>query len=103
MTQKEKITGLIYKAIDEFNEITSSESRLEKDEQKVIFGMNGKLDSLGLVNFIVILEEILEQEFPEIEIILADENAISQRESPFKSVETLSNYIIKILNDGSAS
>ena len=56
------------------------------------------MDSLALVSFIADLEDKISDEF-EKDIILADEKAMSQRTSPFRSVETLTNYIQKLLEE----
>lgn len=52
------------------------------------------LDSLALVSLVADLEELLSEEFNK-EIILADEKMMSARNSPFKDVESLTDYIVK--------
>ena len=66
----------------------------------ILFGGNSKLDSLGLINLIIAVEQNIEDEF-NISITLADEKAMSQDESPFESVASLSNYIELLLNENS--
>jgi len=44
------------------------------------------------------LEERISDEFDK-DITLADEKAMSQRNSPFRSVESLTNYISKLLEE----
>ncbi|EAI2145555.1 hypothetical protein BXA15_07470 [Campylobacter lari] len=56
------------------------------------------LDSLALVNLVADLEELLSEEFNK-EIVLADEKMMSARNSPFKDVESLTDYIIKKLQE----
>ncbi|EAJ5698867.1 hypothetical protein CG939_07490 [Campylobacter lari] len=56
------------------------------------------LDSLALVNLVSDLEELLSEEFNK-EIILANEKMMSARNSPFKDVESLTDYIIKKLQE----
>ena len=48
---------------------------------------------MELVQFIVEIENLLEDEF-DIEIELTSEKAMSRRNSPFISVNTLVNYIL---------
>jgi hypothetical protein len=57
-----------------------------------IYGEGGALDSMGLVRFILTLEEILEDRFDQT-IILASQKAMSFKSSPFQKRETLVNYI----------
>ena len=66
--------------------------------QTVIFGKASHLDSLGLVNLIVSLEEAVNDEF-NLEIILADERAMSLESSPFRTVSTLADYILLLLRE----
>ncbi|MBF7044303.1 hypothetical protein [Campylobacter volucris] len=56
------------------------------------------LDSLALVSLISDLESILSEEFNK-EIILADEKMMSSRNSPFKDVKTLAEFIEKKLQE----
>lgn len=56
------------------------------------------LDSLSLVSFITDIESLISDEFDK-NIILADEKAMSQRVSPFRTVETLTVYIKKLLTE----
>ena len=66
-----------------------------------LFGNEGLLDSMGLVNLIVTLEERIQEEY-EILITIADEKAMSRSESPFRNVSTLAEYIEELLIDEKA-
>ena len=87
-----------------FNALKNLADELENDELKnptkdtKIYGIDGNLDSLALVSFIADLEEALSQNFKE-EIVLADEKAMSLRNSPFKDVATLTQYILSLKQD----
>ena len=98
MELKEKITQLILKVIDELNEQLQPEQNLDKAIETIIVGKGGKLDSLGLVNFIVAVEQMIEDEF-EVPIILADERAMFQNQSPFRTVGTLAEYIAMLIEE----
>ncbi len=94
----EKVIQIIFDVVDEVNEELPEESRLEKSPDTVLFGESGKLDSLGLVNLVVAVEENLEDEFGKA-ISLTDEKAMSQKRSPFKTVKTLAEYITTLLEE----
>ena len=66
------------------------------DAGTALFGTNGILDSMGLVTLIVEVEQTLADRF-DITITLADDRAMSQRSSPFRSVGTLADYILQNL------
>lgn len=60
-------------------------------EDTVLFGREGLLDSIGLVSFILDVEEDIRAQSG-ISITLADERAMSQSKSPFRSVGRLADY-----------
>jgi len=93
---RNKIIELIYTSIDELNEQNEADSQLTKTESTIIFGKDSNIDSLGLVNLIVSLEQYVNDEF-NVEISLADERAMSQENSPFSTVSTLASYIEELL------
>lgn len=95
MTTKNEIIEIIFNSIDEINEL--NDSHLVKDEQTKLFGKGSDLDSLGLVNFIVSVEENINNAF-DVSVSIADEKAMSQKNSPFKSVESLADYILELIN-----
>ena len=90
MSRKKEIIELIYNAIDDIN--GSLDEKLLKSPETSLYGKNSKLDSLGLVNLIVSIEENIEDELG-IPIVLADERAMSQKHSPFRTVESLTDFI----------
>lgn len=94
MIKKEQIISIIYDAIDEIN--TMNDLSIEKNLESRLFGSEGSLDSFGLVNLIVLIEESVNEKF-ECSITLADEKAMSLKRSPFRTVDSLANYIIEQL------
>ena len=95
MTLNEKVLSLIFEVVDELNENLPEEQRLKKSEDAVLFG---KLDSLGMVNLIVAIEQKIEDEFG-VAITIANEEAISMKDSPFKTIGTLADYASKLLDE----
>lgn len=66
---------------------------LSKDT--ALIGSNRVLDSMGLVNFIVDIETAFLDE--DVEISLTSEAAMSGRISPFRSIGSLCNFIVRQL------
>tara|TARA_X000000368_G_scaffold419094_2_gene422432 strand:+ start:2182 stop:2490 length:309 start_codon:yes stop_codon:yes gene_type:complete len=97
-SKAERIQKCIFNSIDEWNKKSKDEYRLNKSDSTVLMGENSKLDSLGIVNFIVSVEENIEDEFDQ-SILLADEKAMSSEESPFSNVKSLSKYIADLLEN----
>ena len=98
MSKNDRIKLVIMNSIEEFNRQLENEDQLEKSPNTILFGNGGVLDSLGLVNFIVIVEQNIENEF-DATITLADERAMSQQTSPFRTVGTLTDYIEMLLGE----
>ncbi len=96
MRNMNRIFKALFAAVDQLNQELPSEQRLSKTPETVIFGRGGKLDSLGLVSFLVFAEQQLEEEF-KTPVSLADERAMSQERSPFRTLATMAEYIRQLL------
>jgi acyl carrier protein len=94
------IVEMIFTTIDDLNELLPPAQQLEKSVDTVVFGADGKLDSLGLVTLIVAVEQKITETF-NVTLTLADEKAMSQRNSPFRSIGTLAGYIEQLLGENS--
>ena len=71
---------------------------LEKSLETVLLGSSGKLESINLVNLLVAIEENIEETFG-IPISITDERAVSEKNSPFRTVETLCNFMLNLLDE----
>ena len=80
-----------------FSETLLFHQQLNYSPEAVLFGSGGNLDSLGLVSLLVIIEQNIEEEF-DTNITIADEKAMSQKNSPFRTVSALIDYIELLLN-----
>ena len=92
---KEKIKSSLVKLLNQF--VNENEIELDIDvvidENIRLIGTSSVFDSMELVQFIVEVEGLLDEEF-EIEIELTSDKAMSRRNSPFISINTLSEYIV---------
>ena len=92
---EEKIKIRLLKLLNEF--IDENEIDLDKDivldENMRLIGTSSVFDSMELVQFIVDVESLLDDEF-DIEIELTSEKAMSRRNSPFISINTLVKFIV---------
>ena len=95
---KQQIFECLYAAIDEINDDRNGKPPLEKSPQTAIHGSASTLDSLGLVNFVVAVEENVEREFGA-QVVLSDDRSLSQEPSPFRSVQALADYIEELLRE----
>ena len=95
---KTQIEHLIFQAIEEINKQLPKDRKIIPLSETELFGSDSKLDSLGLVNLVVAVEQNIEDEF-DVTITLADERAMSQQTSPFRTVGTLTDYIEMLLGE----
>lgn len=91
---QEEIKTIVFEALSELN----YEKSTDKNSDMYLFGEKGFLDSMGLVNLVVIIEEKLQDQF-NINLLLVNEKAMSQKHSPFRSVDSLTSYIANALNN----
>ena len=95
---KYNIESLIYNALDETMESSPKKFEIKKDFKTNLFGGDGALDSLGLVNFLINLEQKIEDNY-DVELTIANEKAMSLKNSPFRTVESLNDYLIGLLDE----
>lgn len=93
---RDKIENIILKTLQELNEELENDSLVAPTMQTRLYGGSGALDSLALVSLIADVEEKISDEF-DVDIVLADEKAMSAKTSPFRSVESLVLYIENLL------
>jgi acyl carrier protein len=89
---KDRLLALITGVIDEMNQTRDEAIPTEGLLDVGLYGDNTVFDSMGLVSFLAMVEEALEDEF-DAEISLTSEKAVSQRVSPFSSVSRLIDFI----------
>lgn len=100
MSIETQVNQILFDAIEEINEELPPHQKITADHSTQLFGNKGALDSLTLVKLIVAAEQKV-LETLNIAINIADERAMSRKNSPFKSVESLANYIVLLVKDNS--
>ena len=65
-------------------------------ENTALFGNDGMLDSLGLTTALLDVEEQLRQRL-KLSFVLASDQALSRSKSPFRTVNTLADYICELI------
>jgi len=71
-------------------------------EDTVLVGKDAVLDSLGVVSLIVEVEQRLEQSHS-VSVTLANDKAMSQRNSPFRTVAVLTDHLVAMVAEASAA
>lgn len=88
----DRVLVAVYLAVDDINDVLPPAEHLDKSLDTQLLGREARFDSLGLVSLIVNVEERVIDEF-EVALILGDEQAMSQRRSPFRTLGTLVEYV----------
>ncbi len=68
------------------------------DSATLLLGSKSMLDSLALVSLIVEIEQRLKEE-NDLSIRIVDERAMSEKNSPFRTVGSLCEYLFAVLNE----
>ena len=98
---KEKIFELVKSSLEELNEELDYSGLKDVSWETSIAGGESNIDSLSLVTLIVGLETKIERTFNK-KILLADEKAMSVRNSPFRNMGSLVDFIAERLGAGDA-
>jgi acyl carrier protein len=92
------VRDAVNSAVDDLNQILGPDEQLGKSPDVALIGKDAGLDSLGLVNLIVLVEEKIQQGFG-VGITLVDERAMSQSKSPFRTLGSLSEFVEEQLKE----
>jgi hypothetical protein len=95
MITPDRIRQTVFSVFDELNEQLPSGRKLPKGDGTVLVGPDGLLDSLGLVNFIVALEQKIEADY-DTSVSLIDDDLVNEG-SHFADVASLTRYLASIL------
>ncbi len=93
-----EVTAAIYRAIDEINEQRPASKQVEKAPDTVLFGREGGLDSLSLVNLLVAIEKHLKLGHATAVPFSIPDMLLGQ-DNPFSDVRSLENYIVSLAEE----
>jgi acyl carrier protein len=71
-------------------------------EETVIVGKDAVVDSVGVVSLIVDIEQRLEMDH-DVSVTLANDKAMSQKNSPFRTVGVLADHVCAVIAEGQAA
>ena len=95
---REQLVELMWAAVDTLNALQPPDKQLEKNLDAKLFGRDGAIDSLALVQLISEFEAQLEDRLG-VTVTLADERAISQHKSPFRTPGSLVDYAVALVSE----
>ena len=71
-------------------------------DETVIVGPGAVIDSIGVVSLIVDIEQRLEMDH-QVSVTLANDRAMSQRNSPFRTAAVLADHILTTEREGASA
>ena len=84
------ILNIVLNAVKEYGNENENTNLINADEKTALFGKN--LDSMGILSLVSEIEERVFDDL-DVDIVLADERAMSQKTSPFLNIKSLADYI----------
>jgi len=94
MPERSEIESLIITSVRMLAHDFEIEALTEATASSSLYGEDGPLDSMALVNLIADIEDAVAEKF-DVTVMLADERAMSAKRSPFRSVASLTDAIIE--------
>ena len=94
-----KVLEILLETVKEIGEDQNNQALIDATEDTRLFGEN--LDSMGIVFLVTDLESRISDEL-DVDLTLADERAMSQKTSPFRSVKTLAKYANTLIEEAKA-
>lgn len=95
---EEQVKEIICDAMAELNEQLDPDKKVEYSETLKLVGSKAALDSISFVTLIAIIEDLVSDRLGK-NIMIVNDKAFSREKSPFRSVLSLSDYIIEQLNE----
>ena len=86
------ILQAVFDAVEEVNLQLGDDERIARDVDAVLVGENGQLDSLGLVNLVLAVEEKIEEQFA-VPINLTDEAVMERWSDIFQTIGSLRTFL----------
>jgi len=96
-----EVMAIISDAITDLNDELDYDHLRKISSDTAIFDGDDSLDSLSLVSLIVDIEARVEDSFAT-EVVLASEKAMSMKNSPYRNVASLTDFVLEELANSSA-
>lgn len=92
------VLPVVYTALDELNQQRSKNQRLQASPDCVLFGESGNLNSLELANFIVLMEQLVQEKFGA-EVDLTESDPFSPESGHMRTAATLAAHIANLVRE----
>ena len=98
------ITGekIIRLALEDLNSSLDQEEMIPSEPSTPLVGPDSVVDSLALVRLLTSVERIIEEQTGK-NLVLVDESKYSDHESPFSSLQTLTEHINRVISSSESA
>ena len=96
MPTQTEIEALILESVRQLAKDFELDALKNPSADTPLYGNGGALDSMALVNLIADIEDALAEQY-DVSITLADEKAMSAKNSPYRSVSSLTDAVMERL------
>ena len=86
------VLAVIRQCLDELNQQLPDELQVSGSPETVLVGDGGTLDSLSLINLLVMLEDAAESKLG-VSLSLVDEEIMTRDDGPYRTVASLAEWI----------
>jgi len=100
MKTKDDFEKIIIGLLIELGEDEDNEELLKANKDTTLYGRHGVLSSIELVSLINDVEDTVNTQL-DLQLILANEKAMSRKVSPFRSVKAFANYVEDLVKEES--
>ena len=87
----------VFAAVSDLNRQLPPELRLALSRDTPLVGVGGRLDSLGLINLVVAVEQHVEDDLS-VQIVLTEQDTLARAESVLATIGTLTDHIETMLS-----
>ena len=94
MPNRSEIEALVLQSVRQLAEDFEIDALLTPTADSTLYGNAGPLDSMALVNLIADIEDAVSEAF-DASIALADEKAMSAKNSPYRDVKSLTDATLE--------
>ena len=95
---KQALVDMMVELLQEVVDDQHEDEPLQATPALPLVGGEAVITSLGLVSFIADVELSLDEEY-DLEVVLVSEKALSRQRSPFRTVDTLADYIVELVTE----
>ena len=94
--KRDEILAAVFTAVERANALRPPGDQIPQREEARLFGDGGRLDSLGLVSFVLDVEDLVNEATGR-SVVLSDDRAMSQSRSPFRTIGDFVEYVAQRL------